>query len=260
MDKIVLQAIGYFHCSQKNPMESPRQGSLAEGSEGVIQIDSRLPVECLQDLNGFSHVWVIYLFHKNENWKPLVRPPRKPDPKRGVFATRSPYRPNPVGISCVELSSVDLKKRQVGIKKHDLLDGTPILDIKPYLQYSDAMVGGREGWLDEIQTYKIDWSSSCRIRVEWLEKQLKIPLLGIINNQLETEPTNDTLKRVHFDQSLEVWVLCYRTWRFHFQVSENTVTIKALKSGYSKNELGLEEDPYGDKGVHREFISMESDR
>ena len=124
-----FEPIGFFKCVQSSPTDSPRQGSLAPGSKGVIELSENIGVETLIDLVSFSHIWIIYNFHKNETWKPKVRPPRGADKKRSVFSTRSPYRPNPIGMSCVTLDRVE--GRSLFFSEHDLLDGTPIWISSP---------------------------------------------------------------------------------------------------------------------------------
>jgi tRNA (adenine37-N6)-methyltransferase len=104
--------------------------------------------QALKDLAGFERIWVIAWLHLNENWQPTVIPPRGPKVRRGLFATRSPHRPNPIAISALKLVRIE------GLTLHvhgiDLLDGTPVLDIKPYVPYADAFPDAREGWLEEI--------------------------------------------------------------------------------------------------------------
>jgi tRNA-Thr(GGU) m(6)t(6)A37 methyltransferase TsaA len=103
--------------------------------------------QALLDLASFSHIWLIYGFHSAKGWKPMVLPPRG-DKKRGVFATRSPYRPNPIGISVVKLVKISGLKIQV--QGTDLLDGTPIYDIKPYIPYADSISDANAGWIDTL--------------------------------------------------------------------------------------------------------------
>jgi tRNA-Thr(GGU) m(6)t(6)A37 methyltransferase TsaA len=110
--------------------------------------------EAVRGLEGFSHVWVSFVFHAcmGESWKPTVRPPRLGGNRRlGVFATRSTHRPNPIGLSAVELERIEAGPGRVllHLKGADLLDGTPVLDIKPYLPYSDVIPGATGGFAAE---------------------------------------------------------------------------------------------------------------
>lgn len=110
--------------------------------------------QALEDLDGFSKIWLIYWFDRNENWKPKVLPPRGPAVKRGVFATRSPHRPNPIGLSLVDL--IEIKGRTLYLGNVDLLDKTPILDIKPYLPYAEAFPEAKAGWLEGLSSTPMD--------------------------------------------------------------------------------------------------------
>ena len=103
----------------------------------------------LEDLSGFERIWVIFKFHLNETWNPKVSPPviSPAGRKVGVFASRSPHRPNPIGMSCVELTGVE--KRRIYIRNFDMLDGTPVFDIKPYIPAVDAFPGSAAGRQEE---------------------------------------------------------------------------------------------------------------
>ena len=116
----------------------------------TIEFADWIPAESLQDLEGFDRVWLIYHLHRSDGWKARVKPPRGPRRARGLFATRSPHRPNAIGLSCVRLVSVDAASRSVVVADVDLLDGTPILDMKPYVPYADAFPDARAGWVDEV--------------------------------------------------------------------------------------------------------------
>ena len=122
-----FEPIGTFHCTARYPYDAARQSPIAESNGGCVLLEiGHNHEQALQDLEGFSHIWLIYVFHHNPNWRPMVQPPRA-SRKVGVFASRAPYRPNPIGLSCVELISI--QGLCVNVGPHDLLDGTPILDI-----------------------------------------------------------------------------------------------------------------------------------
>jgi tRNA-Thr(GGU) m(6)t(6)A37 methyltransferase TsaA len=129
---------------------TPQQASAVDSHrEALLVLDPALiPPESLRDLVGIERLWVLSLLHQSGTWGPLVRPPRGPRVRRSLFATRSPDRPNPLGLSAVEL--VRVEGTQLHVRGIDLLDGTPILDIKPYVPYADAFPTSRAGWIDEI--------------------------------------------------------------------------------------------------------------
>lgn len=146
-----LPAIGRVHSCFKEKYGIPRQPGLVPDARASIELLKPYNrAEALRGLEGFSHLWVIFVFHQaiSEQWKPTVRPPRLGGNERvGVFASRAPYRPNPIGLSAVELLGIreEQGRLTIDIRGVDLLDGTPVLDIKPYVPYADAhpdAVGG----------------------------------------------------------------------------------------------------------------------
>lgn len=151
-DPYTLQVIATIHNAFPTKFGLPRQSGLVETllSEIIFTPEYRLP-EAFRGLDGYSHLWLLWGFSQARRamWSPTVRPPRLGGNTRmGVFATRSPYRPNPIGLSCVKLLSIDTAHPEGPVLKiagADLMDGTPIFDIKPYLPYSDCQpdaVGG----------------------------------------------------------------------------------------------------------------------
>lgn len=145
--------IAFARSPYKERYGAPHQASVVRGTreareaEGRLELADAIPSETLLHLEGFDYVWALYVFHLNEGYKPLVRPPRTPDTSHGVFATRAPHRPNPIGLSALRILRVE--RRVVVVSGLDLLDGTPILDLKPYLPYADAFPDASAGWVDE---------------------------------------------------------------------------------------------------------------
>jgi tRNA-Thr(GGU) m(6)t(6)A37 methyltransferase TsaA len=148
-----LVVIGHVRSPYTERFGTPRQPTVtAQTSHGAaVEAAIELLPEYtpgLKDLAGFEYVWVLAWLHLNAHWKAQVVPPRGPKVPRGVFATRAPHRPNPIALSALKLLGVQGNVvRVLGI---DLLDGTPVLDLKPYVPYADAFAGARAGWLDEI--------------------------------------------------------------------------------------------------------------
>jgi|ERR1035438_1040753 tRNA-Thr(GGU) m(6)t(6)A37 methyltransferase TsaA len=146
--------IGLVRTPYARRIDAPHQPSVVAGTatgapaEATLELDAALPETVLRDLAGFERVWLIFAFHQSEGWTPLVQPPRGPRGKRGVLATRSPHRPNAIGLSAVELLSIE--GRTLRLRGVDLLDGTPVLDLKPYVPYADAFPGARAGWIDAV--------------------------------------------------------------------------------------------------------------
>lgn len=149
--ELVMKVVGRIHTDFPVKFGIPRQSGLAD-TEGeiVFEPEFRNP-DIVRGLEEVSHIWLLWGFSevKRENWTATVRPPRLGGNKRlGVFATRSPYRPNPVGLSCVELMGVEIDEKRgpiVKVKGADLLDGTPIYDIKPYIKFTDSRPEANSG-------------------------------------------------------------------------------------------------------------------
>jgi tRNA-Thr(GGU) m(6)t(6)A37 methyltransferase TsaA len=145
--------IAFVRSPYARRIDAPHQPTVIEGtesgttSEAIIEFVEDFPAAAFRDLAGFERIWLIFAFHRSEGWKAEVRPPRGGG-KRSVLATRSPHRPNAIGLSAVELVAVE--DRALRVRGMDLLDGTPILDIKPYVPYADAFPASRAGWIDAI--------------------------------------------------------------------------------------------------------------
>ena len=156
MSNFTYRPIGIVHTPYVKRIDAPHQPTVVNGTEtgspaeATLELHATLPESVLRDLGGFARIWLIFAFHLSEGWTPLVQPPRGPKAKRGVLATRSPHRPNAIGLSAVELVAVE--GRTLHLRGVDLLDGTPVLDVKPYVPYADAFHGVRAGWIDAVDT------------------------------------------------------------------------------------------------------------
>jgi tRNA-Thr(GGU) m(6)t(6)A37 methyltransferase TsaA len=163
---ITFTPIGVIRTCFTEKFGLPRQSLMVDEARGVLKLqpDPGYRV-ALNHLERFSHLWVVFVFHRAlaKGWRPTIRPPRVDAPRRvGVFASRSPHRPNPVGMSVVRLERIDLDAPG-GIELHlsgiDLMDGTPVLDIKPYLPYVDRVEGATEGWAEgDIPRYSVEFT------------------------------------------------------------------------------------------------------
>lgn len=144
--KIEFQPIGVINTPFTNLAEIPIQPVFAKGIKGTVTIEPSY-ADGLIDLNGFSHIYLFYWFHRQKEMKLLVKPYLE-DKEHGVFATRAECRPNPLGFSCVRL--VDVQGNVLHIEDVDILDGTPLIDIKPHVNRFDFRENARSGWLDGI--------------------------------------------------------------------------------------------------------------
>ncbi len=151
-----FDTVGIVHSCYKDKFAIPRQAGLVTASTASIELQPPYnDIETTRGLEDFSHLWLTFVFHRHvgKGWNVMVKPPRLDGKQRfGVFATRASFRPNPVGLSLVELDSIeqDGSRVLIHIKGADLLDQTPILDIKPYIPYSDCLQNAKGGFTDNI--------------------------------------------------------------------------------------------------------------
>lgn len=194
MKKFSFSSIGIIHSCYKEKFGIPRQPALV-ASPATIEIDEAYSNdEAFRDLEMFSHIWVVFVFHgvENKNWKATVRPPRLGGNQRtGVFASRSMFRPNPVGLSVVELKSVERKGNKIilNITGGDFLDLTPVLDIKPYIPYVDSIPAAKGGYAAEKPERKLTVIFSAEAEKEIEDVKNKYPQLkNIITEILQLDP------------------------------------------------------------------------
>ena len=251
-------AIGYVECAQRYRYEVARQASIAPDNEAWIQLnEDRALQEGLAGLADFERIWVLVELHLNETWHALVEPPREGLAKLGVFATRSPHRPNRIGMSCVRLLGICGNRLHVG--QHDLLDGTPVLDIKPYLPYADAFPDAAAGWVDRAdeQVFALDLAAEVVPQLEWVAVHAGWDLVNFLKVQLRMDPTDAKRKRIV--AKAQYFRIAFRTWRVDYRVdpSQRRIEVFAVASGYAAAELveGAV-DKYQDKAVHRAFIAQ----
>lgn len=154
MDTLTLTPVGVIHSEHADPRRTPIQPVCSLGSGGVVEVFPDY-AEALDDIEGFSHLHLIYWLHRAgeatnavSGARSLKVVPFLDDMPRGIFATRSPIRPNPIGLSVVRL--VERRGRELVVEDLDVLDGTPLLDIKPYVEGFDLRVGTRGGWTEQV--------------------------------------------------------------------------------------------------------------
>lgn len=145
-DVVEVRVIGYARTPWKRREDAPHQPTAAADAEAILEIAPAYR-KALSDLDTFTRIWVLFRFDRSEGYSLRVKPPRG-GPKRGVFATRAPNRPSQLGLTCVLLQRVDVERGEVAVRGVDLLDGTPILDLKPYLPMVDAHPEAGHGWLE----------------------------------------------------------------------------------------------------------------
>lgn len=187
-----MEPIGFIDSCFKDKFGTPRQPGLVKQAWARLKIRPDLqPEESLQGLEGFSHVWLVWVFHQNKSarFHSKVHPPRLGGKTMGLFATRSPHRPNPIGLSLVELISVE--KDGIIVAGADLVDGTPILDIKPYLPEVEAIPDARTGWPKEVEKEQIEVQFEAeaeQLLQDWQKRLPDRPLREIIEETLKLDP------------------------------------------------------------------------
>jgi tRNA-Thr(GGU) m(6)t(6)A37 methyltransferase TsaA len=153
-----IESIGIIHTPHKSIENMPIQPKGAVGIEGYVDVDKQY-AEGLKDLDGFSHIYLIYFFHKATRTELQVKPFMDTQ-TRGVFATRAPLRPNHIGLSIVRLKYI--KNNRLMVSDIDILDNTPLIDIKPYVEHFDRVAGSQSGWLTASEQEIQDKRSDCR--------------------------------------------------------------------------------------------------
>jgi tRNA-Thr(GGU) m(6)t(6)A37 methyltransferase TsaA len=249
------------HSPFKDKRSAPRQPAAALGSAGTIELFAHSHYEhALSDLEGWSHIWVIFWFDRNNGWSAKVLPPRSRT-KRGVFATRSPHRPNPLGLSVLRLEQIE--GRILHVRDLDMLDGTPVLDIKPYVPYTDAVPAAHSGWLagdalappDPGPCYPVDWSEHALEQLAWLAERTELDLRGLAEAALATGPAPHPYRRIKVEG--DRFRLGLKDFRLRFVVEDKTVQLLEIATGYPKRVLAdpdavaSEQTPLE---VHRAFV------
>ena len=195
MTHVTFSPIAYVHSCFKEKFGIPRQSGLITESAAEIRLTADFNHACIKGLADFSHIWISFIFNATQQhgWKPLVRPPRLGGNKKvGVFASRSPFRPNPLGLSVVELSRIEFDNHSIilHVKGCDLLDMTPVVDIKPYLPYVDAIPDAQGGYANDepLKNITVIFNQDAKIQCEAAEKRLQTPLFLLIEQVLALDP------------------------------------------------------------------------
>jgi tRNA-Thr(GGU) m(6)t(6)A37 methyltransferase TsaA len=238
--RYVFEPIGTVRCGLTERAAAPRQPGQPGSAPGRIELVAGRGYEhALEGLELWTRLWLLFVFHKNveqaRDWKAKVLPPRS-DRKHGVFATRSPHRPNPLGLSCVTLERVE--GLSVHVRGLDVLDGSPVLDIKPYVPYADAHPGDGGGWLaaDPLPAWQVDFSRTARQRIEWL-KQTGVDLEPSIEHVLRLGPQPNPYRRIR--KGPDGLVLAIKGWRIDFEVAEErSIVVTGIRSGFRPRDQG----------------------
>jgi tRNA (adenine37-N6)-methyltransferase len=262
--QVSFTPIGIVHTPFPDRVSAPRQAAAGRGVKGTIELDAGRDFEhALEDLTGWDYLWVIFCFHLNEGWRPKVLPPRSAGKRRGVFSTRSPHRPNPIGLSVVRLRAV--RGLVLDVEDLDIIDGSPVLDLKPYVPYADAFPEARTGWLESLTSggetavgaprdpepgYVVMWSALAEQQATWLREAHGIDLVSRVNAALSLGPQPHPYRRIKAEGA--GFRLAVKDWRVRFHVEARVLTVDAIGSGYRAAELATSLDPA--VAIQRAFV------
>lgn len=218
-----LKVIAYARNGHTDKFGIPRQSREESPIETRIVFEPEYKVaEALRGIEGYSHLWLIWGFSEVDSWSPTVRPPRLGGNKRmGVFATRSPFRPNPLGLSSVRLLRIE--DGDLIVSGADVLDGTPIYDIKPYLSFSDSHEDARNGFAEETKGYKLNVEMSATALLNG-----DASLNDEIRRDIEYILSQDPRPGYQDDPDRE-YKLDYAGWNVAFGVEKGAVIIKRIQ-------------------------------
>lgn len=196
MNNFTFSPVATIASCFKDKFTIPRQPGLVTAvTAEVVLLKPYATPEIVRGLEGYSHLWIIFAFHAIPlgQWRPTVRPPRLQGKQRlGVFATRSTHRPNPIGLSVVKLLDIQIQDGDVRLilEGCDLLDGTPVLDIKPYLPYADAISDARGGFASSIpdKRLRVEFSEQAAVECEVISQALSKDIALLIRQLLEMDP------------------------------------------------------------------------
>jgi tRNA-Thr(GGU) m(6)t(6)A37 methyltransferase TsaA len=254
-----VRPIGFVRSPFVEKVEAPRQ-AVAEGAEGVAGRIEVLPEHehALSDLDGFDRIWLLFWFHEaGGTARSKVLPPRS-DRKRGVFATRSPHRPNPIGMSAVRLERVD--GLVLHVRDLDLIDGTPVIDIKPYIPYADAFPDAKSGWVGSVGTvdpraaWAVAFTPEAEAQLAWLAAEgLALDLRTRIQEALALGPQPHPYRRIKKTDDGGL-LLAVKEWRARFSVDPATssMEVETLRSGFRARELAGTDPALA---LHRAFVA-----
>ncbi len=253
-----MTPIGVVRSPFRARADAPRQPRAAADARGLIELfPGRGFEDALMDLDRWRYLWLLFVFHENVDlgFRSKVQPPRS-DEKRGVFATRSPHRPNPIGMSVVRLERVD--GLEVHVRELDILDGTPLLDIKPYVAWADAIPDGGHGWLadgrpsDPKAAWGVSFTEDARAQLSFLAAR-GVELESRLVDTLALGPQPHAYRRIRREREGR-HRLAVGEWRAWFRVQSREIVVSRISTGYRPRELhqSRRDDPALD--AHREFV------
>lgn len=225
MQEISFKIIAKIKSDFDTKFGVPRQSGLIPGLKSRIRFEPEFRnADALRGLEGFSHLWIVWIFSENirETWSPTVRPPRLGGNKRlGVFATRSSFRPNPLALSCVKIEEIHLdgdEGPEIVVSGADLMDGTPIVDIKPYIPYTDARPKAIGGFTDSVFKNRLHVNAPAGI-LNKLEFEKRDALIAV----LEQDP-----RPAYQDDPERIYGFSFASKEIKFKVNHDTLELLSI--------------------------------
>lgn len=222
-----MKIIAKIQTDMSDKFGIPRQSGIVKELTGKIIFEPEFRVkEALNGIEEFSHLWLLWEFSENkrDSWSPTVRPPRLGGEKRkGVFATRSPFRPNPIGMSCVKLERVEYTKAFgpiIYVSGVDLMNGTPIYDIKPYITYTDCVPEAVQGFAEEYKNYALNVDFPQEL-LDRIPKEKQSALIGILRH--DPRPAYQNMPD-------RIYGVRYMNFDVHFKVKNDTLTVTDINT------------------------------
>lgn len=248
---LTLTPIGFLRTRQQVKFHAGHQASAASEARNELELLPDCDYEsALRDLQGFDRLWLLWWFHRNEGWRPMVLPPRGPSQRRGLFSTRSPHRPNPLGLTAVTL--LGIQGRTLLLGPCDLVADTPIFDIKPYVPAYDSFPHSKAGWIDEIDAemqkapeYTVTCSPVTTQQLTWLQEHWSIDLIPRLQDILSRDPSPHRTRRIK-KRSDSLHEIGCGAWKAHFALEGKHISLLRLEPGYPDSFLvreGYEEIP-----------------
>lgn len=235
-----MPIIGHMHSPYREKFGIPRQPNLVQVESYIEMAEPYNDILAFDGIGDFSHLWLLWQFHENKNqdnslnqmskFRPQVRPPRLGgNQKIGVFATRSMYRPSPIGLSVVRFLRIEKQAKSVRlyVMGSDLLHGTPILDIKPYIQYSDSIADSQSGYAQQEPIRKtVLWTETAQSQQQQLLKQriLDKKIFDELEQVLSLDP-----RPAYQNDAERVYGMCFSELNIRFTVDDRNVTVLAVE-------------------------------
>ena len=225
MQELTFKIIARIKSDFREKFGIPRQSGIVQNLRSTIRFESEFRnAEALRGLEGFSHLWIMWIFSENirSTWSPTVRPPRLGGNKRlGVFATRSSFRPNPIALSCVKIEQINLNGAEgpeIIVSGADLMDGTPIVDIKPYLPYTDAHPEAMGGFADAVRQIKLHVKETDVLRKVSTDK--RSALIEVLEQDPRPAYQNDPERTYGFT---------FANYEIKFKVQDNELEVVSVE-------------------------------